>query len=471
MDIDSLRPNCQREMNHAMSISTNSPNFNLPGDSQERLYFQYLCERTAKTICGALDPTLWTERIPQACYQEPPIRHATIALTALAMSLENTYPSAGTFSSALPRIDPNHLDKYRSYALKQYSKAISSMRSMLSDGRQHLTTSLIACVLFMSFEALQGHYEAALIHFHAGEQLLTDWKASRSSSPKQFYQDPVIEDLGRLFIRLDTHMLIGLRSLSSSPSTWRDITFVESFGSTEEARGVWDILFNEIARFYYQSFDLYQRTPETLLSNRWLERHEYCTTQLLRWRDAFQVVHAKEIRAGITDDSVILFIYYDLATILLAYCVECTEMIFDQYTDLFAGIISRCEYLLTGTDGSIDKPNYTLDLGVMVPLVFTACSCRDRKLRYQAIELLRSNPRREGLSLDSITWAHVCSWLSSIEFEDMTEDADLVPESARYYNFTKLVYNPVERRLTVQAASATIRENGQRSYRETTFSL
>jgi hypothetical protein len=58
-----------------MSIMTYAPSVAIPGDQQERRYFQRFCDKTAGEICGSFDPTFWTEKVPQLCHQDPPIRY------------------------------------------------------------------------------------------------------------------------------------------------------------------------------------------------------------------------------------------------------------------------------------------------------------------------------------------------------------------------------------------------------------
>jgi hypothetical protein len=170
-----------------------------------------------------------------------------------------------------------------------------------------------------------------------------------------------------------------------------------------------------------------------------------------------------------TDKSTMLSIYYNLATILLAASVQHTEMLFDEYTPLFAEIISRANHLLSNTDDPTNTSRFTLDMGTILPLAITAVKCRDRRIRRQAIALLWSNARREGLCFDTITVARLCAWLSSIEGEGIQEDSEPIPEAARQM-ITYLHLSSEERWMAVQLTSAQMNANGTHAYRETTFS-
>ena len=64
------------------------------------------------------------------------------------------------------------------------------------------------------------------------------------------------------------------------------------------------------------------------------------------------------------------------------------------------------------------KASFALDLGIVPPLFVVATKCRQRKLRREAIRLLMSSPRREGM-WDSILSGRVAKWIMEIEEEGM----------------------------------------------------
>ena len=65
------------------------------------------------------------------------------------------------------------------------------------------------------------------------------------------------------------------------------------------------------------------------------------------------------------------------------------------------------------------KASFALDLGIVPPLFVVATKCRDRKLRRDAIRLLLSSPRREGM-WDSILSGRVAQWIMEIEEEGLS---------------------------------------------------
>lgn len=63
------------------------------------------------------------------------------------------------------------------------------------------------------------------------------------------------------------------------------------------------------------------------------------------------------------------------------------------------------------------KPSFSADLGIVPPLYVVATKCRSPLLRRQAIQLLRSSSRREGM-WDSELTARIGTWIMDIEEEE-----------------------------------------------------
>ncbi|TVY50434.1 Transcriptional regulatory protein moc3 [Lachnellula cervina] len=461
-----------------VSVMPYAPSSAIPGNQEERRYFQRFCDKTSGEIAGEFDPTFWTEKVLQLCHTDAPIRYATIALGALAKSLEVTSFPTRLSLSGFPQIDVRHLDEHHSYALRQYSRAIGALRTVLSDGRRHLRTSLTSCVLFMTFEALQGSYDGSLTHLRGGSRLLADWRTARKGQSSRLSQDSLseiqdglVDDLGRLFARLDVQGLFVPPPYPMPECDWEDVVIADYFSTFHEAKESFDFLMQGIAQFYLKSIGHAQQHPDILASTFWINQHTHYSNKLNQWRSAFQVVHAGETKNGavLTEATNVLSIYYNLATVLLASSVQHSEMLYDEFEALFAEIITKSHQLLTNPDEPTNTARYTLDMGTILPLAITAIKCRNKRIRRQSIALLWSKARREGLCFDTITVARLCAWLSSIEGEGILEESETIPESARYV-VTYLHINSEERWLAVQLTSAIAKEDGTLSYRETTFS-
>ncbi|KAK0118179.1 hypothetical protein ONS95_012484 [Cadophora gregata] len=64
------------------------------------------------------------------------------------------------------------------------------------------------------------------------------------------------------------------------------------------------------------------------------------------------------------------------------------------------------------------RATFTTAIGIVHPLYVVAIKCRNRKLRREAIQILLSSPRREGL-WDSLLCGHVAQWAMVLEEEDL----------------------------------------------------
>ncbi|PMD14657.1 hypothetical protein NA56DRAFT_558812, partial [Hyaloscypha hepaticicola] len=93
--------------------------------------------------------------------------------------------------------------------------------------------------------------------------------------------------------------------------------------------------------------------------------------------------------------------------------------VYDHYTKEFVEIVDHCEKTLISLHKKADhKVLFTFDSGTILPLYFTALSCRDPKIRRRAIEILLAWPRREGVS-DSLFAGKTAEWVVRIEEENM----------------------------------------------------
>jgi hypothetical protein len=96
------------------------------------------------------------------------------------------------------------------------------------------------------------------------------------------------------------------------------------------------------------------------------------------------------------------------------------EMIYDDYRQDFEFIVSQCRKLLDvdTIDGAMSRQLFSLHLGYIPPLFFTATRCRDPCIRRQAITVLHNSTRRERV-WDSYTAARIAERVVEIEERDL----------------------------------------------------
>ena len=147
-----------------------------------------------------------------------------------------------------------------------------------------------------------------------------------------------------------------------------------------------------------------------------------------------------------------------------------SEVVFDILLPQFLEIVNRGRKVIYDEElaftewrkGPEEKfvPNsqsrFTSGMGLVAPLFIVATKCRNRKLRREAIRLLLSRPRREGL-WDSIFCAKVAELIMEIE------EKDLNAYDLRDHNDWE--YIPEEKRVIIREISFDLQaRNGKLSY-------
>jgi len=236
----------------------------------------------------------------------------------------------------------------------------------------------------------------------------------------------------------------------------------EVFMSTPEARTALDSLCERIMRFKEQ-LSTFHPGPNNILPASIRSSGSGFKIQLQQWGVAFEpllqnrrangVSHTE--RAGIN----VLKMLQLMTSILFLMGFSTSEMDFDGFMGVFREIVelakelvvdeelslaaARCgstqhcrhrkaststqnfaDFGMEGSSTSDDyshiKASFSLDLGIIPPLFVVATKCRARKLRREAIRLLLSSPRREGM-WDSILCGKAAQWIMEVEEEGMRE--------------------------------------------------
>jgi hypothetical protein len=257
----------------------------------------------------------------------------------------------------------------------------------------------------------------------------------------------------------------------SSPSDAASTALINAhipanFTTSQEARQALDSLcerimrFNELLSSHYPSIN--NTPPRSVQSS----GHGF-KMQLSQWEAAFQPLldtrrhpHVSNTERAGRD---VLRMIHLMTTILFIMGFSKTEMDVDNFVSLFKEIVELAKELVvdeelllaqescgnenacrhTASRGAMHRPyfpglafhypgsyqednrymhikaSFALDLGIVPPLFVVATKCRDRKVRREAIRLLLSSPRREGM-WDSILSGRVAQWIMEIEEEGLS---------------------------------------------------
>ncbi|KAI1484860.1 hypothetical protein F5X96DRAFT_400085 [Biscogniauxia mediterranea] len=456
----------------ATSLNVHRPS-TLPFNPQEGLYFQLFREHTASELSGFFDSAFWTRRVLQECHSEEAIRHSVVALGALYKTLDKMTESPP--SSPSDFVDPaDQINRHWEVALKQYSLAIKAIVKDTSQSRSSQRTSLMASVLLACFDSFIGDHKPAIKQIQTGLRLLETLRAERRKAFHPKPEEPVEQNLIQMFTRLAIQAksydmafhfppphVIRLTPQNSeypaspssdggSPVSTNQSQIPEVFDSLHEARVAWDTLCEKVMRFTETMFTFVTMNPMGILPA-YLQKYGMgFREQLEAWTKAFDPVLASRTAPAKSSQEktaiAVLKMNQLMGSILFNMTYNDSEMAFDAFLPVFKDIVGlavevigdeerraaarRCPNPQLCPHQSVHpdifggqytarhiKPSFSADLGVVPPLFVVATKCRDPIVRRQAIQLLRTSSRREGM-WDSELAARIGYWIMTIEEED-----------------------------------------------------
>ncbi|KAI5865522.1 hypothetical protein GGS23DRAFT_559636 [Durotheca rogersii] len=472
----------------ASSLTTHRPS-GLVFGLKEGQYFQLFRERTAGELSGFFDCAFWTRSVLQECHSEEAIRYSVVALGALYKTLEKMSESPpGSPSDSVDSID-NYVQHWE-VAFKNYELAIKSIRA--SAPRDHTTQrmSLMATVLLACFDSFIGDHKQAIIQIQNGLRLLEMLRAERRNAFLPKPEEAVEQDLVQMFTRLaiqaksydmafhfpqpfvirltpqnnqSNEHPISPSSDGGSPVSTTSTQLPVVFQSLLEARQAWDALCERMMRFTENLFSYTSdKSPMGVLPHSLKQYGVSFMESLESWSRAFEpILLSRTVPAKSSQEKIgiaVLKMNQIMGVILFYMTFSDTELQFDAYLRQFRDIVNLgmevvgdeerraaarrcpnpqfCHHQPIQADifgGQYTarhiKPSFSADLGIVPPLFVVATKCRDPLTRRQAIQLLRTSSRREGM-WDSELAARIGSWVMEIEEDDATEDYRRPPSSS-----------------------------------------
>ncbi|KAF6808364.1 C6 zinc finger domain protein [Colletotrichum sojae] len=470
----------------SLSVTLYRPAGNLQLSQQEGLYFQLFRTHTANELSGYFDSVFWTRTVLQECHSENAIRHAVVALGALYKTLEQSCESPpGSPSDSFTPADGAY--RHWEVAVKQYSEAINALVHLNRDQKSHRTL-LMASVLLACFDSFIGDHKQAIRQIQTGLGLLEKLRAERRRSFLPVDEEPVEEELVTMFTRLAIQAksydmafhfpqpyVIRLTpqnpefpqsppsDAGSSPSSISTNSIPDQFFSLMEARGAWDKLLEKMLRFTESLFIYQQSTgangPMGILPKSLKQYGMSFKGQLDAWSDAFEYLLESRTAPGVSHQEkagiAVLKMFQIMSQILFLMTYSDSESQFDLFQPQFKAIVDLASEVVGDEERraaarrcpdpalcphrhnhSPDifgrheyntyhiKPSFSADLGIVPPLFVVATKCRHPVIRRQAIQLLSSSARREGM-WDSELTARIGHWVADIEEE---EDKVLSPD-------------------------------------------
>lgn len=248
---------------------------------------------------------------------------------------------------------------------------------------------------------------------------------------------------------------------ASSPISITQDPIPDRFASVMEARLAWDKLCERIFRFTETMFAYAQNGVMGVLPTSLQHYGMSFKTDIEAWSQAFDHILASRTAPGVSSQEkagiAVLKMFQIMGKILFMMTFSDSEMHFDKFIPLFQTIVDLalevvgdeerraaarrcpdpgfCRHRLQQQDHSRAgpdifggheyaarhiKPSFSADLGIVPPLYVVATKCREPRIRRQAIQLLRSSARREGM-WDSELAARIGMWIAEVEEEGEDE--------------------------------------------------
>ena len=352
------------------------------------------------------------------------------------------------------------------FAIKQCNKAINYLNTPPASGVPRSGEAvLLSCVLFICIEAFQGNHHTALTHLENGLKVIGSWlndddesvfESGYVSRPSRHF---IEEELVPVFKRLD---IMGTNFINSRPvhagmlssSVIRAPTVPDSFSSLTEANErlaniVHFMLHsnNKSHNMMYWMVDnpmikmnltpppgeTIPKIPDIVMKKIRIIEKEH-TALLEKWlstMNSFLKSNSSHLDAEALRGAVLLKILYIGASVIIVPSLYNHDMEYDNYTPKFEQIVTLSESLLKSRT-STHMPSYSIELGLLPPLHYASCRCRDPVIRRRALSLLTEFPRREGL-WDSGMLAAVARWVIEEEERGLGEfwTASDVPADVR----------------------------------------
>ena len=430
-----------------------------------------------------MDAPFWGEYITRMSISVPAIYHAVVALSAS----HEGYLFNGNGSRH--KVYDRH-EQLVTYSREKYGKAIQTLNLHLCntlDDRKMIEETLVACLLFICFEILQGEDVAALTHLEGGLQIFGKLCGPQTgaSVSQKVIEDSSVSSLASMFSRFDIQAssFMGSRPVKSASSMTSDVfpqpelsitrallsTRVEDFVTVLDARENLDILLAYVYQFLrsiardcqylphlnpyydetlvnYASLDCFPVTKSILTDAHrqrdiyigFLRTWNYKFKDLLeRQSRSYHLRNEKNSASERHRECVGLQLTYLVTLIKLSTSLDPNETAYDHYMPQFKAIVTLADGLLIPAGNAMEKPKedaprtFALQMNVIHPLHFTAVKCRDYTLRRRAVSLLKLSGK-EGV-WDGEIMAKMAEHVIFLEEEDMELGPDRDEGGPRVY--------------------------------------
>ena len=274
----------------------------------------------------------------------------------------------------------------------------------------NIVQSLLACIIFASFNMLQNQPHTALEHLESGLNIMRGWIKKQES---RNVDDPISPDdyiIRQYFVRLFTayEFVVGnpTRDQSYEPVVRRFASSIRDHPSMHNESRPFDTLL-EACSIFHKHLDIIYYRMRTAIAQGDASR----ITDTITWGQALlQDWHRKLIyylnviartkSRTFNRASVFLRLQYNCTLIWLDTVAYKNEMLYDKHMPGFRTILELCANIVALDNHHQDgRPRVSLsfEYRVFSGISFVVQRCRDPKLRREARDIITGLRRHEGI--------------------------------------------------------------------------
>jgi hypothetical protein len=405
-------------------------------------------------FAGGSETGFWTKLVLKVGQEEPIVRNAIIALGTLH---EDYQDRCGKYNVQLID-DPSY-----QHALRLYGGALRDLNQRLkTPSSSDAKLAIIASILFACFEVLRRNNMAAVIHYQMGmrelirqmnlpqgdETSLTPYSPSNAKASFKEIPQTELDELLRVFARYDIQACSFSKDIAEPlAAPLRQLPRILPTNLTlSQVRTHLDNLLVSVYQLVKSDARMYRYWKRDVVPLEWQARRQEVVDIFDAWKEALEnFFHTNSIRLTSAEIKSLLGLRLQIQTavIMLKVCIDAgPESTFDLYKDDFEDMVSHVEKMTAALKIYEQEPlepeltPFTMDLGIVHPLFFVACKCRDSGIRERAIAQLR-RAGKEGVWEGPIM-AVLAKRIMVLEEEGVSK-GDVVPEENRFHEIKKNV--------------------------------
>jgi hypothetical protein len=358
---------------------------------------EFFCRTAAPQLSGYFHAPFWQEAVLKVSDDEPAVRYAVIALSALVES--DSYGEDPSSSN------PN---SQRQFALESYNQAIQCLVTQM-DNTDSIRVPLMTCIIFICIDCLLRNIPVALKHIEGGIKMVGMWKERhqdhlRMTTPLGSIEYELIEDIlipVLAWINLAASNF-GIPSFSvehlytnMSLSVSDETPFHTWSESSQSLQYIGQSLIGFLrysAGIKFNSENETQALAEQLRLIQLLDRWR------LRVEGLVQKIYTSEPKQRFYGGNVLLASHLSMK-LWLQTCLCPYETAWDQYKSQYEEILQLSEAMLDDNSRfpNRESKSFSFEICAIPAIQFVAYKCRWPAIRRKALLLLRASPQRECL--------------------------------------------------------------------------